>query len=65
MIAQEPAVWVSLGDNVYADTFVGSGKFRGATPAELAAAYAEQKNVPGYKALLESPIDVIGVWDDH
>ncbi|WP_372973875.1 alkaline phosphatase D family protein [Muriicola sp.] len=55
VLAANPDVWIWGGDIVYADT---------SDPSEIAAMYTAQREVPGYRALLEK-IPVIGTWDDH
>ncbi len=55
VLAARPDVWIWGGDIVYADT---------SDPEKIAAMYNSQKEVPGYRALLEK-IPVIGTWDDH
>lgn len=55
VILQKPALWIWLGDNVYADT----------TDTEvIKAKYERQKNHPDYQKLL-STCPIIGTWDDH
>src|SRR6185503_6517785 len=51
----EPAVWMWLGDNVYADTD---------DMQVMAALYRELHEFPGYAAL-RAHARVIGTWDDH
>ncbi|GGD57540.1 alkaline phosphatase D family protein [Muriicola marianensis] len=55
VLAANPDVWIWGGDIVYADT---------SNPTEIAAMYSAQREVPGYKAVLEE-VPVIGTWDDH
>jgi len=55
VVAEDPALWIWLGDNIYADT---------EDMVKMKADYDLQKSHPDYQTLLEK-IDVIGVWDDH
>ena len=55
VLADQPDLFVFLGDNVYADTD---------DPAELQATYDRLAAVPGYQQLRRE-VDVIATWDDH
>jgi len=55
ILANDPDLWIWLGDNIYADT-EDMGK--------MEAKYIKQKYAPGYQQLLKST-RVIGTWDDH
>lgn len=55
IMAQNPELWIWLGDNVYADSTMED---------ILQAAYSLAKDNPGYKKLREKT-SVIGIWDDH
>jgi alkaline phosphatase D len=55
VIAQEPAVWIWLGDIMYGDSHDMS---------VLKKKYDIQKNNPRYKKL-SARAKVIGIWDDH
>lgn len=55
VVAENPDLWIWLGDNIYADT-EDMGKMK--------SDYDLQKSHPDYQTLLEK-MDVIGVWDDH
>eukprot|EP00980_Cylindrotheca_fusiformis_P007373 scaffold1525_cov142-Cylindrotheca_fusiformis.AAC.173 len=57
------------GDAVYADDRLvkrfPKKKLMDATPDYLNKLLTEQRNVPGYKALLESNVSIFGTVDDH
>ena len=53
--AQNPDLWVWLGDNIYADT---------EDMSLMAAQYQQQKSNPFYQAFTQA-IPVTGIWDDH
>jgi len=55
VIAEEPDLWVWLGDNIYADT---------TNMDRMAAKYEVQLANPRYRRLLAA-CPVIGTWDDH
>ena len=55
VVADDPDVWVWLGDNIYGDT---------TDMAVMRQKYARQKSHPSYQALLGTAA-VIGTWDDH
>ncbi len=55
ILAQQPDLWVWLGDNVYGDT---------KNMRKLAQKYREQLARPEYQELL-TEVPVIGTWDDH
>lgn len=55
VLATNPDVWVWGGDIVYADTD---------DMEKMERMYAAQKNVPGYKKLVQE-VPIIGTWDDH
>ena len=53
--ADQPDLWIWLGDNIYADT---------EDSLEMQADYARQLQKPPYRNFIrETP--VIGIWDDH
>ena len=53
--AQNPDLWVWLGDNIYADT---------EDMALMAAKYQRQKSNPFYQDFIQTT-PVTGIWDDH
>lgn len=53
--ANNPDLWIWLGDNVYADT---------EDMAKMKADYDLQKSHSDYQSLIATT-DVIGIWDDH
>ena len=53
--ADDPDLWIWLGDNIYGDTDDMS---------VLAAKYTQQRANAGYRDLL-ARVPVIGTWDDH
>jgi alkaline phosphatase D len=53
--AQNPQVWIWLGDNIYGDS---------ENMDTLKAKYDRQKSNPVYQQLRQST-SIIGVWDDH
>ncbi len=55
VLAEEPDVFVFLGDNIYADTY---------DPAVIEKKYQKLAEKPGFKMLRER-VDVIATWDDH
>ncbi|MEL4307359.1 alkaline phosphatase D family protein [Joostella sp. CR20] len=55
VVANNPAVWIWGGDNIYSDTD---------NMREMRKDYEEQRYQGGYKAVVKS-MDVIGTWDDH
>ena len=55
VIAEDPSLWIWLGDNIYADT---------EDMEKMKADYDLQKSHPDYQTLL-GKMDVIGTWDDH
>ncbi len=55
IIAEQPDVWVWLGDNIYGDTD---------DVDKLRAMYAMQKAQPAYATLCQQT-NIIGTWDDH
>ncbi len=55
VIAENPDVWIWLGDNVYADT---------EDMEKMKADYDLQKSHPDYQRLLQKTA-VVGTWDDH
>ncbi|MGD8863629.1 MAG: alkaline phosphatase D family protein [Myxococcales bacterium] len=56
IVSSKPDVWAWLGDNIYADT---------EDMDEMAALYAELRRMPGYAALRERGVRIVGTWDDH
>lgn len=56
VLANEPDVWLWLGDIIYGNT---------KNMSKLRSKYAFQKNKLEYKALLDSNCDVVGIYDDH
>lgn len=55
IVAENPDVWIWLGDIVYADT---------KNMDKMKSYYDIQKRIPWYQQLLKT-CPVIGVWDDH
>jgi alkaline phosphatase D len=55
ILAQDPDVWMWMGDNIYADT---------QDMSVMQALYDRQKAHPGYRRVREAAA-VIGTWDDH
>ncbi len=55
VIANQPDLWIWLGDNIYGDS---------EDMSVLAAKYAHQKSNPLYQQL-RATTPVIGIWDDH
>ncbi len=55
IVAQQPDVWIWLGDNIYGDS---------QSMDTLKAKYNLQKSNPVYAQLRKSA-SIIGVWDDH
>lgn len=55
VIAQQPALWVWLGDNIYGDS---------KDMAVLKRKYDQQKAHPDYQLLMKT-CPIIGTWDDH
>ena len=55
ILAQQPGLWIWLGDNIYADTD---------NMKEMRSMYAQQLAQPDYQRLIAS-VPVIGTWDDH
>ncbi|MEP5613564.1 MAG: alkaline phosphatase D family protein [Cyclobacteriaceae bacterium] len=55
VIAENPALWIWLGDNIYSDT---------EDMEKMKDDYDLQKSHPDYQKLL-GKMEVIGVWDDH
>ncbi len=53
--AQQPDLWLWLGDNIYADTD---------DMQVMAAKYQQQLQVPEYQAFRQQ-VPVTGIWDDH
>lgn len=53
--AQQPDLWVWLGDNIYGDS---------ENMDTLRAKYARAKAKPGYRQLI-AEVPVVGIWDDH
>jgi len=53
--ANDPGLWIWLGDNIYGDT---------EDMQEMQAMYAEQKTNPDYQDFFQA-VPVIGTWDDH
>ncbi|PPK87105.1 uncharacterized protein (DUF1499 family) [Neolewinella xylanilytica] len=52
----EPAAWLWLGDNIYADTD---------DTDEMAEDYAELESAPEYRAFVDQVPAIYGTWDDH
>ena len=68
--SRNATAFVWAGDAVYADdriegTFPTRKKHLGADPEYLRQLLDLQRNQPGYKALLESNINIFGTVDDH
>ena len=55
ILAQQPNLWVWLGDNIYGDTD---------NVKKMREMYTEQRAQPDYHRLTDS-VPVIGTWDDH
>lgn len=55
VLAEDPELWIWLGDNIYADT---------EDMEVMKAKYDLQKSHPDYQKLI-AQTDVIGIWDDH
>lgn len=55
IIAQQPDLWIWLGDNIYGDSEV---------PDTLKAKWNRQLANPGYSRLMKST-PIVGIWDDH
>ena len=55
ILAQQPDLWIWLGDNIYGDTD-NMRKMRGK--------YNQQLAQPGYQQL-RATVPVVGTWDDH
>ena len=55
ILAQQPNLWIWLGDNIYGDTD---------NMKKMRRMYAEQLAQPDYQQLITS-VPVIGTWDDH
>ena len=55
ILAQQPDLWIWLGDNVYADT---------RDMDVMQEKYQQQRQQPGYQQLLAS-VPMVGIWDDH
>lgn len=55
VLAENPDLWIWLGDNIYADT---------EDMAVMKEKYDLQKSHPGYQQLMVQT-DIIGIWDDH
>ena len=55
ILAQQPDLWIWLGDNVYADT---------RDMDVMQKKYQQQRQQPDYQQLLAS-VPVVGIWDDH
>lgn len=55
IVAQQPQLFLFIGDNVYADT---------EDMAVMRAAYAKLAAIPGYQKL-KATCPVLAVWDDH
>lgn len=53
--AQEPDLWVWLGDNIYGDS---------ENMDTIRSKYAKAKAKPGYRQLIAN-VPVVGIWDDH
>ncbi|WP_281557521.1 alkaline phosphatase D family protein [Thalassomonas sp. RHCl1] len=56
VIAQQPDLFLWLGDNIYADT---------TDMALMAQKYDDKKQNADYKRFLEADIPVMATWDDH
>jgi alkaline phosphatase D len=55
ILANEPDLWLWLGDNIYGDTD---------DMQAMKVMYAEQKTNPGYEDFFQQ-VPIIGTWDDH
>jgi alkaline phosphatase D len=74
IIGRKPDVWIFGGDNMYADTLIidpihairtFSLPFVKATESQLVEAYRALHAEVGYKALLETGVEQVAIWDDH
>ena len=55
ILAQQPDLWIWLGDNIYGDTH---------NMKKMRNKYADQRSQPDYQRLIAS-VPVVGTWDDH
>lgn len=55
IIAENPNLWIWLGDNIYGDSEYGE---------VLKQKYTKQKNNKDYQ-LLAAKVPIVGTWDDH
>jgi alkaline phosphatase D len=55
VLAQQPDLWIWLGDNIYGDT---------EDMRQMRDEYAQQLAQPGYQELIAT-VPVVGTWDDH
>ena len=55
ILAQQPDLWIWLGDNIYGDTD---------NMKKLRRMYADQLSQPNYRRFISS-VPVVGTWDDH
>lgn len=55
VLAEDPDLWIWLGDNIYADT---------EDMEVMKEKYDLQKSHPDYQQLMDQT-DIIGIWDDH
>ena len=55
ILAQQPDLWIWLGDNIYGDTD---------DMREMRGKYNQQLAQPGYQQL-RATVPVVGTWDDH
>jgi alkaline phosphatase D len=55
ILAQQPAAWIWMGDNIYGDTY---------DMELMRSKYHTQKSRPAYQKLIQST-EIYGVWDDH
>ena len=56
VMTHNPDIWIWLGDNIYGDSFYMN---------VLAEKYERQKQRESYQKMLNSPVNIIGTWDDH
>lgn len=64
MLAQHPALFLWLGDAVYADTMYFPLLHKITPLDQWAAKYNRMKEMAGYREL-RANVPILGVWDDH
>ena len=63
--SRNPTSFVWAGDAVYADDRKEGKRVLDASPDYLRHLLQEQRSEPGYKALLDSGVNIFGTVDDH